>query len=280
MKTIGFVDYYLSEWHANNYPKFIERICKETGKEYCVKYAWAEEYVSPVDGRNTDEWCEKYGVEKCATIDELCEKSDYIFILAPDDPEKHLGYAKEVLKHGKTTYIDKTFAPNYEVAKEIFDLGEKYGAKFFSTSSLRCADELNDLDGTKGVVAIGGGAGIVDYSIHLLDMIVKLVDRNPVNLTTTLQGQQIVCAINFEDDKKATLVYIPGAPFVISAEDKDGVCVYREIASDFFVNLTRDILTFFEDGNYPFDPNQTLNAMKIRDAIGISLENPGTVIEI
>ena len=27
MKKIGFVDYYLSEWHANNYPAWIEEAC-------------------------------------------------------------------------------------------------------------------------------------------------------------------------------------------------------------------------------------------------------------
>ena len=51
-KIIGFIDYYISEWHADNYPAWIEEISKETGKDFCFKYVWAEEYVSPVDGRN------------------------------------------------------------------------------------------------------------------------------------------------------------------------------------------------------------------------------------
>ena len=126
MKTIGFIDFYLSEWHANNYPNWIKEACKETGDDFVVKYAWAEQYVSP-DGRNTDEWCRDFGVEKCDTIQELCEKSDYIIILSPSNPEKHLGYAKEALKYKKNTYIDKTFAPDYKTAKEIFDIAEKYG---------------------------------------------------------------------------------------------------------------------------------------------------------
>ena len=55
MKTIGFVDYYISEWHANNYPIWFKEIAEKSGKDFVVKYAWAEQYVSPVDGRNTDE---------------------------------------------------------------------------------------------------------------------------------------------------------------------------------------------------------------------------------
>lgn len=280
MKKIGFVDYYLSEWHANNYPAFIEQICARTGEEYCVAYAWAEKYESPVDGRNTDEWCKAFGVEKCATIDELCEKSDYIFILAPDDPDKHLEYAEAVFKYGKTTYVDKTFAPDYATAQKIYDIAQKYGTKFFTTSSLRCADELGGLNGDNGVIALGGGADIVDYSIHLLEMIVKLITDKPVCLRSRIQGEQIICNIKFENDKKATLVYAPAMPFAISATNEKGESVYSEIKSDFFVNLTDEILKFFSTGVLPFEASQTLNAMKIRDAIAKSIETPDTCIEI
>ena len=61
MKKIGFVDYYISEWHANSYPAWIKEAAEKQGAEYKIAYVWAEEYVSPVDGRNTDEWCEAYG---------------------------------------------------------------------------------------------------------------------------------------------------------------------------------------------------------------------------
>ena len=34
MKKIGFVDYYISEWHANNYPGWIKNICEQKGYDY------------------------------------------------------------------------------------------------------------------------------------------------------------------------------------------------------------------------------------------------------
>ena len=100
MKKIGFVDYYLSEWHANNYPAWISEACEKRGLEYKVAYAWAELDVSPIDNVNTAQWCEKYGAEKCETLEELCQKSDVIVILAPSNPEKHLDYARVALKYG------------------------------------------------------------------------------------------------------------------------------------------------------------------------------------
>ena len=36
MKKIGFVDYYISEWHANNYPTWIKEACEKLGTEYKV----------------------------------------------------------------------------------------------------------------------------------------------------------------------------------------------------------------------------------------------------
>ena len=131
MKKIGFVDFYISEWHANNYPAWIKQANEELGYDFEVAYAWAEQDVSPVDNVTTKEWCEKFGVTACATIAELCEKSDNILILAPANPETHLKYAKLALPYGKTTYIDKTFAPDLATAKEIFSIAKKYNTKIF-----------------------------------------------------------------------------------------------------------------------------------------------------
>jgi len=96
MKKIGFIDYFLSEWHANNYPAWIHELSKKFKEEFQVAYAWAEVDISPFDGVSTDQWCEKYRVERCNSIQELCEKSDYILVLSPSNPEMHLKYAKEV----------------------------------------------------------------------------------------------------------------------------------------------------------------------------------------
>ena len=135
MKTIGFVDFYLSEWHANNYPAWIKQANEKLGLDYKVAYAWAEQDLSPVYGKTTEEWCSEYGVEQCDTLKGLCEKSDVILVLAPSNPEKHLGYAEEVLKYGKNTYIDKTFAPDFKTAGKIFAIAinESHKNAYFYT---------------------------------------------------------------------------------------------------------------------------------------------------
>lgn len=267
MKTIGFVDYYISEWHANNYPGWIKEVCEKTGKEYAVKYVWAEQYVSPVDGRNTDQWCEDFGCNKCETIAELCEKCDYIFVLSPSNPEKHLEYAREVLKHKKNTYIDKTFTVDYEEAKEIFDIAKKNGTKFFSSSALRYADEIQNLENITNVITTGGGGNFEEYIIHQIEMAEKLLQDEPLSVKVENQGNQYMCNVKFANHKNATFVFAPAYAFTAYAEDNERTPVYRTIQSDFFKNMIDDILNFFETGDCSFDVTQTLYAMKIRTGI-------------
>ena len=279
-KKIGFIDYYISEWHANNYPQWIKEACEKAGKDYVVKYAWAEQYVSPLDGVNTDQWCGKNGCEKCETIEELCEKCDYIFVLSPSNPEKHLEYAREVLKYKKNTYIDKTFTENYEEAKEIFDIAKKNGTKFFSTSALRYADEIRDMENITNVITTGGGRLLEEYIIHQIEMSEKLLHEEPLSVKVENQGKQHICNIKFANNKNATLIYAPAYAFTVCAEDSEGNSAFETINSDFFKTMIADILNFFETGECSFDVTQTLYAMKIRTGIIKAKNQPGKWIDL
>ncbi len=268
MKTIGFVDYYISEWHANNYPNWIKQICDETGDDFCVKYAYAERYDSPVDGRNTDEWCAEFGVEKCDTIEELCEKADYILVLAPSNPEKHLNYAEKVLKAKKNTYIDKTFAPDYATAKKIFDIAKENGTAFFSSSALRYAPELNGIENCKSVITTGGGGNMPEYIIHQIEMVVKVLGAKAEKIKVDKQGEkQYIITVGFENDKQAVMIYAPNYGFALNAINAEGKNPNRVITSDFFKVLIADILRFYKTGETSFDIAQTLEAMKIRTGV-------------
>lgn len=280
MKTIGFVDYYISEWHANNYPVWIKEICEKNGDDFCVKYAWAEQDISPVDGRSTDEWCEEFGVVKCESLAKLCEKSDYILVLSPSNPEKHLEYAKEVLKYKKNTYIDKTFAPDYAEAKEIFDIAEKYGTKFFSSSALRYAEELDSLVGSNNSITFGRGDNIDEYIIHQIEMSQKIIDEKPLKVKVENQGTQFICSVLYENNKKASMIFTPSVPFSVCADTKDGESIFTKIESGYFKNLLEDILNFFDSGKTSFDTVQTLHVMKIREAVIKGKERLGTWIEL
>ena len=280
MKKIGFVDYYISEWHANVYPAWIKEASEKLGLDYAVAYAWAEEYVSPVDSRNTDEWCHEFGVARCESISELCEKSDVIVILAPSNPEKHLEYASEVLKYGKRTYIDKTFAPDYKTARKIFNLGEKFGADFFSSSALRYSSALDGLSGSKYVTTFGGGSNFPEYAVHQCEMVIATMNATPIAVKVEAQGSQYITSVKFEDGRAATMVYAPSLSFGIMAEDESGKSSYHPATVGHFQALIADILSFFETGKRSFDPLQTHAVMKLREAALRGAQTLGEWIEI
>lgn len=280
MKKIGFVDYYISEWHADNYPAWFQQACEKNGLDYTVAYAWAEQDISPVSGESTDQWCRRMGVTRCNSIAELCQKSDVLLILSPSNPEKHLEYAGEVLTYGKPVYIDKTFAPNLQTALEIFRIAEESHTPFFSSSALRYSEELGDVTGSPYLILTGGGSNLEEYVIHLIEMAVVLLKSPAVKVKAEHLGQQRICTILAENGAKACLIYSPALGYSVTAEDNSGTTVHRNVESPFFLHLITDILLFFEKGIPSFPSEETLEVMKLRDGILKADKEEGTWIAV
>ena len=264
MMKIGFVDYYLSEWHANNYPDWMHEAAEKKGLDIEISHAWAELDLSPMTGKTTAEWCEQFGVKPCGTIEELCELCDVIVVLAPSNPEKHLEYAKRVLPYKKPTYIDKTFTPNLAEAKEIFAIAEKYGTPFFSSSALRYATELDTLDGCRQIMTTGGGGSVGEYIVHQAEMVVKKLGVGAESVSAQAVGDQLIFTVSYPDDRSASMIYGKAYPFTAYMANAEKA-VYKPISSDFFKLLIADMLEFFTSGARSFDPAETLEVMAIRE---------------
>ncbi len=268
MKKIGIIDYFIDEWHSNTYLGLFERANKDLGFDYQVAYGYAE--IDKEGRLTTEEWCKKNNITRCNSIEELCEKSDNILILAPANPETHLKYAKIALSYGKTTYIDKTFAPDLKTAKEIFAIAEKYNTKIFTSSALRFAEELNDFSDVKNVIVKGGGSSLQEYIIHEIEMAVKLTKGTAAERVSVFNREkQATIVITFADGKVATLIFSrSGWGFSVDVESANGDCVYKDITKGTeFYGLISSILKFFETNQEPFAKKETLTVLAIRDAI-------------
>ena len=90
-KKIGFIDYYLDEWHSNNYPKMIS---EQSGGRYEVALAYAEVPSPRPGGRTNEKWSADMNIPLETSMDELIEKSDVLIVLSPDNPEQHLRFPK------------------------------------------------------------------------------------------------------------------------------------------------------------------------------------------
>ena len=85
MIKIGFIDFYLDEWHANNYPKMFKEASDGEVQVSCA-YGMID---SPIGGLTNDAWCEKMGIPRAHTIEEVIAGSDALVVLSPDNCEMH-----------------------------------------------------------------------------------------------------------------------------------------------------------------------------------------------
>ena len=173
MKTVGFIDYFLHEWHADHYPAWINQ---SSGGEYCVKYAWGAVDSPHPGGKSNRRWAEDMGISLCGSIEEVVEKSDALVVLSPDNAEQHECLSRLPLASGKPVYIDKTFAETLAAAKRIFQMAEQSSTPCYSTSALRYAEEYRQIPGGElSYIGSWGPNSLETYSIHQIEPIVALM---------------------------------------------------------------------------------------------------------
>ncbi len=279
IKKIGFIDYFLDEWHALNYPKFIK---EAVGREFEVAYAYGE-IDSPNGGMTTDQWCEKFGVKKCDTIDEVVEKSDVVIVLSPDHPERHWDLCQIPLKSGKRVYVDKTFSLSKDIAQKLVDIAETHNTPFFSSSALRFSDELKGFpkDGICFVSSRGPG-NFDTYAIHQIEPIVMLMGSSATRLMAVGAGKYESLVIEFEGGRRAVMSHYgwTGVDFSMAVNYADGKTSMIGQMSNYFPNFIKAMCDFFKTGEIKAKHDETVAIMGIIEAGNKAVKTPGVWVNI
>ncbi len=274
---LGFIEYYLDEWHANHYPEWLRAA---SGGEMEVGFAWAMA-DSPNGGLSSAQWCEKHHVAPCSTQEELIEKSDGILVLSPDNCELHEKLCRLALRSGKPCYVDKTFAPDKASAQRIFKAAEESGTPCWSTSALRFAEEYRGVK-RDGILAANswGPYGYETYSIHQLEPLVMLM-RSPARRVMALKAPGwYLLNIEFSDGRCASISgYGHGSPFVMNLSGSDGSAIV-EIKSDYFHNFILALVDYFRTKKIPVAHEETVAIMALREAGKKALGRPGEWVAV
>lgn len=255
MKKLGFIDLFIDEWHANNYPAWIKTARR--GTEFELAYAWEK---APQNGRPLEKWCADFGVTPLKSMEEVVEKSDAVFVLAPSNPEVHRELAEIPLKSGKPVFVDKPFAPSKADAEAMFELAAKHNTPLMSSSALRFSTELDayrNKPGTTYMETTGGGRSFWEYSIHQIEMIVSVLGTGAKRIMQCGANDVEHMVIQYEDDRRASVTYTPNAPFTTRLVH-EGKMIVNPQCSDFFPILLSEILDFFTTGKSPIDTAQTI----------------------
>ena len=256
MKKLGFIDLFIDEWHANNYPAWIKSA--KRAAEFELAYAW--EKAPKTGARPLEKWCADFGVTPLKSIEEVVEKSDAVFVLAPSNPEVHRELAEIPLRSGKPVFVDKPFAPSKADAEAMFELAAKYNTPLMSSSALRFSTELDayrNKPGTTYMETTGGGGSFWEYSIHQIEMIVSVLGTGATRIMQCGAGGVEHMVIEYPDDRRATVTYTAYSPFATRFVH-EGKMIINQDCSNYFPILLSEILDFFATGKSPIDAAQTI----------------------
>lgn len=258
---IAFLDYQLPNWHANTF----RDILKEEESQGILHAATSQDHESGA------QWAAESEVSYVKDIRELRGAVDGVMVLAPSNPETHLELVTQAVELGVPLYVDKTFAPSLAEAQAIFDIADKARVPLFSTSALRCADELTPLRAWGNELlqaqAYGGGGNFAEYVIHPLEILISLFGANvtTARVLRTKEFRQIT--LEFADHgttRVGTVFCYPKAqPFFQIVAARECEVVQAKVESPIFKNLTREIVQFFETGKEPVRREQTLKMMEL-----------------
>lgn len=270
MKKIGFIDYFLDEWHANNYPQWISEASE--GK-MVVSYAFG--MIDAPNGLSNAEWSSNMGVKLLDTIEDVVEQSDYLIVLSPDHPEQHEKLSQIPLQSGKPTYIDKTFAPDRSTSLRLFELAKQHGTPMFSSSALRFATEYGDINREVITISSVGPGKFENYAIHQVEPIVSLMgtDINRVMWIGTPNSPALL--IEFAGSRQAEIRHFGnGCPFAMTINDSTNSTRLIKIESDFFASFTKKLIHFFDSGIAKVDPAETIAIITILEYGKIASQIP------
>lgn len=268
MKRIGLIDYFLDEYHAHTAVKNTPEVSAKLGYDFRVTAVYAER--DSEGGLTTDEFCEKYSLERCNSISELAERVDCFMILAPDHNGRKEPLALEAIKYGKPIFMDKTFTDSCASAMRIFDAADKADVPLFSSSSLRYAAELQPYkNDCTSVLVTGSGVALEMYAVHYLEIVIACMGVGVGSVRHENRGQQEWVHIEYKDGRHATVAISMGAylGFRVFLTDREGITADLPIKSNIFALQLEEVLNFFTNGKVSFERAETVELMRVKDAI-------------
>lgn len=276
MIRIGMVDYWLDNWHTNHYPDYLRLAARQYGFDLELTDAWAAQ-DAPNGGLTTEAWCEKKGMRRASSYEELISRVDAIMVMCADDCTHHEELAQKALSSGKRVYCDKTFAPNLAAAQRMITLAKNSGTPMFSCSAQRFCMELQNyirLNGTKATFCSTTGPGdMVNYSIHQYEMIEAVMGAGAQRCIAFSVGDVRHVVYEYEDDRSATFLQGPGIPFRMLVSD--GVRGEDVAITDYYMNFMYALCKFFTQGVVPVSGEDTLEIMAMQQAARTALQYLG-----
>lgn len=244
---------------------------------------------SRVDGY-TRELQARYGVKIVENVAELCREVDAVLIMSVDG-RPHLGYAREVFKSGKPTFIDKPIAGSLRDAIEIFRLAKASQVPVFSSSSYRYYPGLVELQKTnvgaiKAVISYGPASlephhpDLFWYGVHPTEALFTMMGTGCETVVRSATPDVDVVTGIWRDGRVGTLQGMRNmaAPNKVIVFGAKGVAEQRPGGN--YAPLVREIIKFFQTRVPPVPAEETLELFAFMEAADESKRQNGAPVKI
>jgi hypothetical protein len=281
MKKIGFIDYYINEWHADNYPSMIAESAYAGNFE--VALAWEE---TSVEGRKPiDLWCAEMGIARAESIEQVIEECDCLVVLSPDNPERHEDLSMLPLASGKPVYVDKPFADSFAAARRMVERARKFKTPLMSSSALRFDSTVTNAltqigDNTVNFFSARGPGEFAIYGIHQIEPMVTLMGVGAKRVMQCGNERTKLMVTDYGDGRRGVVNLIPNCPFQFNVSYGDGGIVAVNDMQDFFARFIDSMLGFFETGESPIPIEQTLEVAALIESGSQALDRMDEWVDV
>ncbi len=229
----------------------------------------------------------KYGVHIADSIDELLKQVDVV-LLETNDGRMHREQAIQVLKAGKRAFIDKPIAASLEDVLAIFEASRKYKIPLFSASSLRYMTGIAGIDKSKVLGADTFSPASLEkthpdlfwYGVHAVEPLFTVMGtgcREVVRVNTP--GTDIVVG-TWNDGRVGTVrgTRTGKHDYGGTVFTQDGNIKLGPYGG--YEPLLVEIIKYFETGQVPVSPEETIEIFAFMEAADESKRRGGTAVSL
>jgi hypothetical protein len=221
------------------------------------------------------ELTQSWKVEMVPEISGMCSKVD-AFLLESVDGRKHLPQFREIVKCKKPVFIDKPLASTLADAREIAKLAKDNGVPWFSSSSLRYSDFVENLKrpGITGAIVWGPGPmeehhelDLSYYAIHPVETLFAILGPGCTEVSRVSGASMDEVTCRWKDGRVGTVRALRpygdyGAVVFLEKE-----VVQTPPKPKFsYRSLLVEVIKFFQTGKPPVSNEETLEIFAMMDA--------------
>lgn len=229
----------------------------------------------------------KQNVEIVDSIADLLKKVDVV-LLETNDGRLHREQALQVLKAGKRVFIDKPIAASLPDAIAIFDASKKYNIPIFSASSLRHIKGIEKVDKSQVVGADTFSPAVLEkthpdffwYGIHAVETLYTVMGtgcKQVVRVHT--DGTDIIIG-TWADGRVGTVrgTRTGKHDYGGTVFTKSGNLILGPYGG--YEPLLEDIVHYFETGQVPVTPDETIEIFAFMEAADESKRRGGAPVTL